>query len=312
MSRHGASDRLAPLPRRRLLSIAAGVVALHLGLLALGDRRVPPPARPPVVWLALGPLTQPPPSSPPPVPAHGQAATAAPQEPVPQDGPAVAHTPQALAQEPRPPALALPPPFEWRFVVYRGPAIVCSATLQLRLDSLPQPRYDLRWTETAAGAAPSLSWHSQGAVDASGLVPHRLVESRQGRDRRAINVDPDAGWVSASASTHREPAPQGVQDRLSWLVQFLALVRSRGASWRAGESITLAVAQWDGRVTPWQFVLRDAHEQAPGLWVWERLPTQDYDAAVQIWLRPEAGHRLQRVIWQWAPHPEVTRWEAQE
>ena len=204
--------------------------------------------------------------------------------------------------------VALPSPFTWDFTVHRAQAI-SRATLQFDWPYPQGVHYDLRWTETGATEG-SWAWHSRGAVSSVGLMPQRLVESRQGRDRRTINVDRAAGWVSASSTTHRERVPVGVQDRLSWLVQLLATVRAHEVAWQAGESLTLAVAQWDGRVALWRFVLRSGGTGMPGPWIWERAPTQDYDAGIEVWLSPDAAFRPVRVVWRWPPHAQETRWEA--
>ncbi len=310
------------MPRHRGPTVALAVVLVHLAVLCI-NWRTPLTASPTLVWVALDPggssISNSPRvdengasmHTPLPAPLRGplgeDAGPLDALEPLPA---AFAAVPAAAAppNEPMASPLVLPAPFQWDFSVHRAQGL-SHATLQFEITQQQGLRYDLRWSESGSPSGP-LVWHSQGEVGALGLLPERLVESRQDKARRAINVERVSGWVSASTSTHRERMVAGVQDRLSWLVQFLSLVRGRASAWQSGDGVTLAVAQWDGRVVPWRFVLRAGGAGVTGLSVWERAPAQDYDVGVEVWLNAQAEHRLQRVVWRWPPPAGVVRWEA--
>ena len=73
-----------------------------------------------------------------------------------------------------------------------------------------------RLTLERSGQA-ALGSDSQGRLGAAGLAPERYVESRRGREQRAVNFQHEAGRITFSGPQLQYPLLPGAQDRLSWI-----------------------------------------------------------------------------------------------
>lgn len=159
---------------------------------------------------------------------------------------------------------------------------------------------------------PSQDWVSQGAVrtDAlGGLSPERLLERRRERPLHAVNFQHDKGLLSFSDTALTAPLHDGLQDRLSALVQLVGIVQAWPTPWTVGERITLRVAAPRGGLADW--VWEVVAVSAEGLHL-RREPTQPYDWRVELWLASSQGHWPQRMRWQRWPGGEPITWTLQE
>ena len=265
--------------------------------------RIPHPAQavaPPVAAPLTAPLTTPVPAARVAAPSAAlQSASRAPElltaEPAAPAAQALSEpTGQALPVYPTrlPPALTLH--YAWR----RGPA-QGMATLDWRPEA---DRYLLTLQGHAAGAT-ALGWSSQGAFDEAGIAPQRHVESRRGREARAVNFQRDRGRISFSGPTLEHPLPPGAQDRLSWLVQLAGVLAADASLATAGSVVTLWVVGTRGDAAVWTFTVqgRPALDLPIGTLADTvhllREAGGPYDTQVQVWLDPTRHHLPVQVQW---------------
>jgi hypothetical protein len=159
---------------------------------------------------------------------------------------------------------------------------------------------------------PSQDWVSQGAVrtDAlGGLSPERLLERRRERPLHAVNFQHDKGLLSFSDTPLTAPLHDGMQDRLSALVQLVGIVQAWPTPWTVGERLTLRVAAPRGGLADWVWEVVAVSDEGLHL---RREPTQPYDWRVELWLAPSRGHWPQRMRWQRWPGGEPITWTLQE
>ena len=168
------------------------------------------------------------------------------------------------------------------------------------------PRYALtfdarldRAGSGSGGATPALiEQASQGGFDAAGLAPERFTDRRRGRGWRAANFQREVGRIRFSGPSVEYPAWPGTQDRLSWLVQLVAI---RAAATLPLAQITLWVVDAGGGAARWRFVDQgDEPVETPLGWVaarhWQHQPDQADQPArpdgqrVDVWLAPGLGH----------------------
>lgn len=129
-----------------------------------------------------------------------------------------------------------------------------------RLEWLPQgPRYTLTMRGSALGLT-LLQWSSEGALDARGLAPRRFVDRRLTGPDRIAEIDRQRGVVRYSGykPEHQgeQAATEGVQDRLSWMVQLPALLAANPALREPGQRITMLVTGARRDVDSWTFVVQ--------------------------------------------------------
>ncbi|MCZ8112437.1 MAG: DUF3108 domain-containing protein [Betaproteobacteria bacterium] len=250
--------------------------------------------------------TTPPAASPPPGPTP--AVVHAP----PTDGMAflqVAATPVAAAATAAPQAgtplpryrVLLPPPFEARFDMRRG---ALSGQAQWRY-ATEGSRYRLELQTLVLGQNVS-HLRSEGGSSAAGLEPLRFVDGRRGRDRRAVNFQRDAPGgprISFSGPGHELPLPEGVQDRLSWLLQLAAIVDTDAALRRPGARVLMWVVSPRGEADVWTFEVTGAEtlrgddgRLQPALAL-QRKADRSLDTEVRVWLDPAAHHLPLRAAW---------------
>ena len=164
--------------------------------------------------------------------------------------------------------------------------------------------------QASLGDRPWLEQRSQGGLDAAGLAPQRMVERPAARSARAVNFQRDKALVSYSGNTRTDVLWPGIQDKLSWLPQLLAILAAR-AEWPEGTELQLATASPRGDVALWRWHLVDgrAPRPVPGrVWHWVREAPQPYDYRVDLWVSAQAPH--QPLGWQWQRQPggEPVRW----
>ncbi len=93
---------------------------------------------------------------------------------------------------------------------------------------------------------------SEGAIDASGLVPTTSTEKRYRKDATTTTFNRETRSISFSASDASYPIKGGEQDRNSVVWQLATMARSLPAKFKQGASIPMVVAgQKDA--DPWNF-----------------------------------------------------------
>ena len=195
----------------------------------------------------------------------------------------------------------LPPPFEARFDMRRG---VLSGQAQWRY-ATEGSRYRLELQTLVLGQNVS-HLRSEGGSSAAGLEPLRFVDGRRGRDRRAVNFQRDAPGgprISFSGPGHELPLPEGVQDRLSWLLQLAAIVDTDAALRRPGARVLMWVVSPRGEADVWTFEVTGAEtlrgddgRPQPALAL-QRKADRNLDTEVRVWLDPAAHHLPLRAAW---------------
>lgn len=281
-----------------LLRAAAAALALHVGLLAWldglseADPPRPPPARMLARHIALPapapPATLPPAPRPRPQARQSSRSDAAVAAPPPPSTSPAAPPPASLGPLPALPA----PAVLWHYELRQG-----EASGEARLSWLPEgAQYRARLERRLAGRELP-GWRSEGGLDAQGLAPERFAQQRGGRDSRATNFRRAQGLISFSASSALLPLPDGVQDRLSWMLQLAALVAADPGLREPGAELRLPVVGLGGEVLAWQFVVQQIEDQSLpigkiGNTVYLRRSAQAvYDSEVEVWLDP-ARHYL--------------------
>lgn len=303
----------------RLLALAGAVLLAHAlvldGLQQAGEPTAAPQRRGPapvavVTWVQAAATATPPAAAPqtrptplpaaPPAIQPAVAATRAdgpdPPEatPTPPSPFSVAEPPSEAPTDPGAPAPAAdtaPPP-----VYATRPAPAARRHYVQQRDGEPARAAVLDWQPSPDGSAwrlqldtgPGAGWASQGALDAAGLAPSRLVEQRRGRERRAVNFQREQGVVSFSGPALQHPLHPGAQDRLSWLLQLGAVLNADPARAAPGTVLRLWVAGPGGHGELWPFEVLAADGAAVHL---HRAAQRPWDTDVDVWLDP-ADHHL--------------------
>jgi hypothetical protein len=194
-------------------------------------------------------------------------------------------------------ATQLPPPFVLRYTVQRG---IASGRAELRW-SLQNGAYQLT-LQTAAFGAQALHWSSQGGLDDNGVAPTRYVESRRGRELRALNFQRDQGRITFSGPQLQYPLVAGAQDRLTWMVQLPAVLAANPALAQAGAQVPIFVAGARGDAQVWAFQVlgEDAVDLPDGTQIkalhLRREPRRAYDTQTDVWLDPARHHLPVRAL----------------
>jgi len=138
--------------------------------------------------------------------------------------------------------LPLPPTGDWHFHVYFGgyEKGLKVAVLEYAIEHDGR-RYLIRSAAHAEGLAALvysgvLSQRSEGGLTPAGLVPTRYWEQRGKRPERWVNLDHRRREVVFSGHPPL-PLVEGVQDRLSALVQLGLLARARPERFTAGKAV---------------------------------------------------------------------------
>ncbi|MBX3634514.1 MAG: DUF3108 domain-containing protein [Rubrivivax sp.] len=153
---------------------------------------------------------------------------------------------------------------------------------------------------------------SRGTLDGDGLAPERYVETRRGREQRAVNFQRDKALITFSAAVHGQPLWPAAQDRLSWLVQIAAALEADAALREPGSLLRLFVAGPRGDAETWTFELRGREPlDLPAGTVVDALhlrrePPRPWEPQVDLWLDPARHHLPVRLRWLVRPTGETT------
>jgi hypothetical protein len=156
-------------------------------------------------------------------------------------------------------------------------------------------QYRARLYGGTGGGRQVLDWVSRGGFDRAGIAPQRMVERQRGIDQRAVNFQRDQGIVSFSISTRAMALHPGAQDRLSVLLQLMAIAEAEPGGLRAGQRLRMQVALPHGQSGDWRFEVVGNERITPAGTPIEtvrlvREPTQPYDQRIEVWLARDAGH----------------------
>jgi Protein of unknown function (DUF3108) len=194
-------------------------------------------------------------------------------------------------------ATQLPPPFVLRYTVQRG---IASGRAELRW-LVKDGAYRLTMQSTAFGAQ-GLNWSSEGGLDDNGVAPTRYVESRRGRELRALNFQRDQGRITFSGPQLQYPLVAGAQDRLTWMVQLPAVLAANPALAQTGAQVPIFVAGARGDAQVWAFQVlgEDAVDLPDGTQIkalhLRREPRRAYDTQTDVWLDPARHHLPVRAL----------------
>jgi hypothetical protein len=203
-------------------------------------------------------------------------------------------------------ATRLPPAATLQYSVQRETA-ARPGTFQAELRWRPaEGRYTLTLGLAATG------WASVGELDAHGVAPERQVETRRGREFRAVNFQRDSARITFSGPQVQFALPPGAQDRISWLLQLPAVLAANPGLAEPGRDVKLFVAGARGDASLWVFgvVARENVELPAGAVVdalhLHREPGHAYDTRVDVWLDPARHHLPVRVRLQTRAEGETT------
>lgn len=114
-------------------------------------------------------------------------------------------------------------------------------------------RYEAHLATVALGIT-ALELKSTGAVRRFGLAPERFTQKRIRRSEEAANFDWNKRRVTFSARSFERELREGIQDRLSFQFQLMALAQRLPDRFRAGAAVEFPVAGPDG-VDTYAFVV---------------------------------------------------------
>lgn len=209
-----------------------------------------------------------------------------------------------------PPLVPTPPlpAARWLYQARRGPA---SGNAWLTWQPGPpdgsEARYELHLAVQLDGRT-VWDWTSRGDVTATGLAPQRMVERQRGREVQAVNFQRDKGLISYAGPSHTDPLLPGTQDRLSWVLQLVALAQAQGGL-VPGQVLHLPVAGPRGDAQAWHFTVlpiewRQMNGRTVPLTPLVREPARPYDHRVQLWLARQHDHLPVGLSWTVVPGGE--------
>jgi hypothetical protein len=134
----------------------------------------------------------------------------------------------------------------------RYPSFAGTTTIDWRIDVATQ-RYETRLSTTVF-EVPIAEITSTGAVRRFGLAPERYVQKTATRAAVAVNIDWSRRVVTFSRRSDERPAREGIQDRLSFQFQLMALAQNLPAAFAPGATISMQVAG-TGDVETYEFVV---------------------------------------------------------
>lgn len=255
---------------RRVLTLGAASVALHVAVVTWSVPQPAPPPRPASIVAQLHSA-----------PAAPRVAETGAAKPVPQ------------VQLPGPPKAArtrhrtsLPPAALLSFDVLRVAADGARHESQASLD---WRHGGSRYRLTMHGEAVDIA--SEGALGADGLAPRTLNVQRGGKAGTATHFDARRGHITFSASEASVPMAPGTQDKASFLMQLAAIARADAR--QLGGAIDVQVgAEKDAGVMRLVLVGQEEIETGMGklmTWHWSQPSVAGtYRARVDVWLAP--GH----------------------
>jgi len=325
--RSTALSKISSSRRSRVLGLALLVAAAHAAVLLWATRPAGPVAAravavevrsltlpsPAAIAQAVEPpgLASPSSAGTPPRPGATQAPrkTPAPRAAVvPAPAQPVAHVASSVALAPT----RVPPSIELLFALQRG-ADSGQARLSWQADG---DRYALSLQATLPSGR-EIEQVSHGGFDAAGIAPVRLADRNRGRDVRAANFQREHGKVTFSGPRWELPLETGTQDRLSWLVQLVALAHGTQEGLREGAELAMWVVGARGAASHWRFEVRGSERvafagQDCDTWHLVREPAHPYDTRVEVWLDTTAGHWPLKLRQTQVPGGEPLDWLLQQ
>jgi len=177
-----------------------------------------------------------PPPTPAPDPARVEAKPVEPQAPA--QGPDIAAEMSELGGA----SDALPASGSYVYKLHdsRYSAVTGTVKLEWRIDTEKQ-RYETRMRGTVFGI-PLLDISSIGAIRRFGLAPERYVQKTGTRAPLAANLDWNQHVVTFSSRDFQRPAREGMQDRLSFQFQLMALGQLVPNAFQTGAIVSMDVA----------------------------------------------------------------------
>jgi hypothetical protein len=172
----------------------------------------------------------------------------------------------------------------------RFSAVTGTTTVHWRFDE--DHRYAARLVTTVFGLT-VLELNSNGRVEPFGLAPERYTEKTVGRSEWATNFDWNGRRVTFSAKSYERELIEGIQDRLSFQFQLMALGQRLLSRFRPGAAIVLAVGGRD-EIAAYRFNVVGAEQLQTGAGMFETLKLErpksadGRDSRIEVWLAPEA------------------------
>jgi hypothetical protein len=139
-----------------------------------------------------------------------------------------------------------------------------------------------------------LELNSQGHVQRFGLAPDRYTEKTVGRSEWATNFDWSARRLTFSAKSHERELREGIQDRLSFQFQLMALGQRLPSRFRPGGSILLAVGGRDD-ISAYRFDIIGSERLQTAAGEFETVKLErpksadGRDSRIEVWLAPDAA-----------------------
>ncbi|HVO08395.1 MAG TPA: hypothetical protein VMT83_16500 [Burkholderiaceae bacterium] len=139
------------------------------------------------------------------------------------------------------------------------------------------------------------------------------VQVRQVHVPPAVVVTVAPGLITFSGPRWEWPLPAGAQDRLSWLVQLVAIASATPDALRDGAKLSMWVVGTRGALSAWHFEVRGRQpDGAASAWWLVREPEHPYDLRVEVWLDPARGHWPLRLRQTQVPGGEPLEWLLRE
>jgi hypothetical protein len=178
--------------------------------------------------------------------------------------------------------------YVYRMTDSRYSAVTGTTTIEWRVDPATR-RYESRLTSSVLGLTVA-EITSVGTVRRFGLAPDRYVQKTMTRSAQAANIDWERRVVTFSARSHERPAREGVQDRLSFQFQLMALAQALPDAFRPGVVVTMEVAG-NRDVETYRFVVvgPERLETAAGPFdsiKLDRPKGEGADTRIEAWLAP--------------------------
>lgn len=173
----------------------------------------------------------------------------------------------------------------------RFPAVTGKTTVNWRFED---DRSYLASLVTTVFGLTLLELDSTGHVQRFGLAPERYTEKTIGRSAWATNFDWETRRVTFSTKTHERELREGMQDRLSFQFQLMALGQRLRDRFRAGTTIALAVGARDD-VTTYRFTVIGSENLQTGAGEFDTVKLErpkgvdGSDSRIEVWLAPGAA-----------------------
>jgi hypothetical protein len=171
----------------------------------------------------------------------------------------------------------------------RFPAVTGRATLTWRQDA---QGYAARLSLTAFGI-PVLELNSRGRIEAFGFAPERYTEKTVGRSEWATNFDWGGSRVTFSRKTHERPLAEGMQDRLSFQFQLVALGPALLGRLQPGATLVLAIGGRDDTTSYRLKVIGPERVTTPAgefdAIKLDKEKTPQDESRIEVWLAPDAA-----------------------